>query len=313
MKVSVRLARVIVTLLILIILIFVGCQRASRSATADNPNVQISLQPAPETGTLVVNLTDSSGTPITDATVALEGNMNHAGMMPVLADAVADNADGKSDGHYTLPFPMAMLGDWIVSVTVNQANGGSFKRDLPVTVSAEGIQGDSVKPLDSAGPPQNASPSSGDDSSNGRAGETTLQIEEPMARPAPLAGGTGALYFVLENQGNSPVTLVGAESPAAGAVELHTTQNDNGVMRMRPVTDGIKIDPGKSVELTPGSMHMMLVDLTAPLMVGDSFDVTLHFDGAPDLTFTAPVVNMDATMNDSTMNDSMDSSMHDGM
>jgi len=224
--------------------------------------------------------------------------------MPVLADAVADNADGKADGRYTLPFPVSMLGDWIVSVTVNQADGSTFKRDLPVRVSEEGIQGDSVKPLDSASPAQHASPSNGAEVSRGQAGDATLQIEKPMARPAPLAGGTGALYFILHNRGEAPVKLLGADSPAAGAVEIHTTENDNGVMRMRQITAGVEIDPGNSVKLTPGTMHMMLVNLKAPLAVGDTLKVTLHFEGAKDLTVDVPVVSIEATL---------DSSMGDGM
>ncbi len=47
------------------------------------------------------------------------------------------------------------------------------------------------------------------------------------------------------------------------------------------------------VELTPGAMHLMLVDLAAPLAEGDTVEVTLHFEGADDFTFDAPVVNMD--------------------
>src|SRR3954447_25862986 len=163
MKYSVRLVRVIVSLLILIILIFIGCQRAGRSATSnpDNANVQIALQPVPQAGTLIVILTGAGGAPVTDAKVALEGNMNHPGMIPVEADAITDNADGKADGHYTLPFNMDMLGDWIITVTVTQADGTTFKRDLPLQVSEQGIKGDSVKPLDSAGPSSDNNTSNG--------------------------------------------------------------------------------------------------------------------------------------------------------
>jgi copper(I)-binding protein len=124
-------------------------------------------------------------------------------------------------------------------------------------------------------------------------GSAHLTVHEPMARPAPLAGGTGAVYFMLENHGDAPVTLTGAESSASAAVEFHTTINDNGVMRMRQLTDGVTINPGESIDLTPGAMHLMLIDLAAPLGEGDQVEVTLHFTGADDLTFTAPVVNMD--------------------
>jgi copper(I)-binding protein len=119
-----------------------------------------------------------------------------------------------------------------------------------------------------------------------------MHIHDPMARPAPLAGGTGAVYFSLHNGGDTSVQLLGVESPAASAVEIHTTQDDNGVLRMRQIT-GLKLEPDESIQMTPGAMHLMLVDLAAPLAEGDTIEVTLHFEGADDLTFAVPVVGMD--------------------
>lgn len=266
-----KFARATMVVLFLMLFILVGCQGSGQAGGGDNADVQIALQPLPQEDVLVVVLSNADGTPITDATVAVEGNMNHAGMAPVLADAVADDADGNADGHYRLPFTFTMLGDWILTVTVTQADGGSFRRDLEVVASQDGITGDSISAVMGDG----------------------LQVHAPMVRPAPLAGGTGAVYFVLHNGTDAPITWVGADSPAAEAAEIHTTQNDNGVMRMRQITDGVALGAGESVELTPGAMHLMLVNLAAPLAEGDIVQVTLHFEGADDLSFDAPVVNMD--------------------
>jgi copper(I)-binding protein len=304
---TVRLARLVLTVLILIILIFVGCRRAAQTPTADNSDLHIALQPMPAEETLVVILTDAAGTPVTGATIALEGNMNHAGMIPVLAEPVADDADGSADGRYHLPFTFTMLGDWIVTVTVTQADGSSFRRDLDVQASEEGIKGDTVVPAESATPAPEGnigSDAEGEahdtgDHEGGDHEESTsthapeLHIHDPMARPAPLAGGTAAVYFLLHNGGASPVTFTSAESPAASAVELHTTANDNGVMRMRQIPAGVELAAGESIQLTPGEMHLMLVDLAAPLAEGDTLAMTLHFAGAADLTFDVPVVAMD--------------------
>jgi copper(I)-binding protein len=119
-----------------------------------------------------------------------------------------------------------------------------------------------------------------------------------MARPAPLVGGTGAVYFSLHNGGDTPIKFIGADSPAASAVELHTTINDNGVMRMRQITGGVELGADESIQLTPGTMHLMLVDLAAPLVEGEMIEVTLHFEGADDLTFEVPVVGMDDLADD---------------
>src|SRR5215207_4905622 len=110
---TIRLARLALSVLIIIILAFVGCQRSRQSSEADNTALQIALQPLSAQDALVVVLTGANGAPVTDATVALEGNMSHPGMVPVVTDAVADEADGSADGHYQLPFTFNMLGDWI--------------------------------------------------------------------------------------------------------------------------------------------------------------------------------------------------------
>jgi copper(I)-binding protein len=298
---SIRLARLVVSMLVLAVLIFVGCQRVERAPATDDSGVQIALQPVPLEDAMVVVLTDAEGAPITDATVALEGNMNHAGMIPVLADAVADDADGSADGRYRLPFTFTMLGDWIITVTVTQADGSAFSRNLDVRANAENFEGDEILPMEEM--PSGASSATDDhshadhdaDDHEGVTGPhaAVVHVHDAMARPAPLAGGTGAVYFFFHNGSDTPVTLVGADSPAAGAVEIHTTINDNGVMRMRQLTEGIELGPDESTYLEPGGMHLMLIDLVAPLAEGDTIEVTLHFDSADDFTIEVPVVNMD--------------------
>ncbi len=44
----------------------------------------------------------------------------------------------------------------------------------------------------------------------------------------------------------------------------------DGVMRMREVTGGLAIPAGGSVELKPGGLHIMFVDLKAGLKAGDT-------------------------------------------
>ncbi len=297
---SIRAARPTLVVLILIALLLAACQRPASSSGEDNADVQISLQPAPEEEAMIVMLANADGTPITDAIVALEGNMNHAGMIPVLAEEVTDDADGSVDGHYRLPFTFTMLGDWIITVDVTLADGSSFSRNLDVRASENEISGDAVVTAENSAPAAaedadhehtNHDPSDHSDVTGVHA--AVMHIHDPMARPAPLAGGTGAVYFLLHNGGDTEVTLTGGESPAAGAVEIHTTENDNGVLRMRQITGGVVLGPDESIRLEPGGMHLMLANLVAPLAEGDSIEVTLHFEGADDFTFTVPVVGLD--------------------
>ena len=48
-------------------------------------------------------------------------------------------------------------------------------------------------------------------------------------------------------------------------------------MKMHALKDGLEIPPGKTVELKPGSYHVMLMDLKSPLMKDTMIPVTLVF------------------------------------
>ena len=55
---------------------------------------------------------------------------------------------------------------------------------------------------------------------------------------------------------------------------------DNGVMKMRPVTKGLEIKPGQTIELKPGGYHLMFVGLKSPFEQGQRVKATLDFEKA---------------------------------
>jgi periplasmic copper chaperone A len=69
---------------------------------------------------------------------------------------------------------------------------------------------------------------------------------------------------------------------------------NNGVMTMRPLDQGLTIDPGKTVKLAPGSYHLMLFDLKSPLKQGDKVPVTLEFEKAGKVKVSLDVQGVDA-------------------
>ena len=93
-------------------------------------------------------MAEPDGTLVTDATVSLEGNMNHAGMAPVLGDGVKDDADGTLDGSYRMPFAFSMAGDWIVTVSIERT-GITETKDINVLVGDSDV---TVKGADSDRP-----------------------------------------------------------------------------------------------------------------------------------------------------------------
>lgn len=86
---------------------------------------------------------------------------------------------------------------------------------------------------------------------------------------------TGAFMQLRSSDGAS---LVGAESPVAGTVEIHEMRMEDNVMRMRAVPK-VELPAGQAVELKPGGYHVMLMDLKAPLKQGDTVPIRLKLRG----------------------------------
>jgi copper(I)-binding protein len=135
-----------------------------------------------------------------------------------------------------------------------------------------------------------------------------LTIVDVRARPAPLAGGTGAVYFTVLNGLDQDVRLVSASSPAARIVETHETVSENGVMKMIPLPDGYEIPAGEALVLKPGGKHIMLIDVVRPLQPGDEFSLTVNFDNGESIELTVPVLDMQMQM---PMHDMEHGSSHD--
>lgn len=62
-------------------------------------------------------------------------------------------------------------------------------------------------------------------------------------------------------------------------VQVHDMQMHDGVMKMRE-HGRLDIPAGKTIELAPGGMHLMLMGLKKPLKAGDAISVKMTFVGA---------------------------------
>ena len=116
-----------------------------------------------------------------------------------------------------------------------------------------------------------------------------VTVDEPYVRLAPPnAPATGA-FMVIKNAGDKDVKVVKADNPASKATELHTHLNENGVMKMRPVA-AIDVKSKGEAVLKPGGLHVMLIDLKAPMKEGDVVPITLTFDDGSSKKVDAKVV-----------------------
>lgn len=116
-------------------------------------------------------------------------------------------------------------------------------------------------------------------------------VHEPYVRLAPPnAQATGA-FMVIRNTGSKDAKLVKADNPASRLTELHTHINDQGVMRMRQV-QAIDLPAKGEAVLKPGGLHVMLIDMKAPLAEGEIVPITLTFDDGSSKRIDVKVVRM---------------------
>src|SRR6516162_3525446 len=108
----------------------------------------------------------------------------------------------------------------------------------------------------------------------------TLDIADPWSRATPKGSSVAAGYMTIRNTGSTPDRLISGSSDVTSKFEVHEMKMENGVAKMRPVKGGLEIKPGETVELKPGSFHVMFVGLKKPLSAGDHFKATLVFEKA---------------------------------
>ena len=136
-----------------------------------------------------------------------------------------------------------------------------------------------------------------DDSSSGSGPEIT----KVWARTSPMETSLGAVYMSIASKDGDELTDVSVDPSIAAMAQIHemvmatadtsmsmTSDAPSGEMVMQEV-DSVMIDAGGSVDLKPGSYHIMLLELVAPLELGAKFDVTLTFSKAGKITVTAEV------------------------
>ncbi len=108
----------------------------------------------------------------------------------------------------------------------------------------------------------------------------SIQIVHPWTRATPKGAKVAGGYMTIRNHGTVSDRLIGGSSTVAGRFEVHQMTTEQNVMIMRPVSGGLEIKPGETVELKPESFHVMLLDLRQPLAKGERVKGTLVFEQA---------------------------------
>jgi periplasmic copper chaperone A len=155
----------------------------------------------------------------------------------------------------------------------------------------------------------------------------TIEVTDVRSRMSPKLASAAAIYLTLTNPTDTDDALVAARvsEDVAAAVELHETYEITGdedpedsagmhggdddagmgdddpgdegtgmdadaapMMGMREIPS-IPVPAGGEVELVPGGLHLMVMDLVVDLEVGDVYELVLEFELAGPVTVTVEV------------------------
>ena len=129
-------------LVVFSLVFMVGCRppESPERATGNNGSdagVRVSLElpqePAVGPADVRVYLLGTDNEAVSDASITVTGTMTHAGMEPVITEAVP-----TEDGLYqTEDFEFTMAGDWLLEADVTLADGGEAGDEMAVTVPGE--------------------------------------------------------------------------------------------------------------------------------------------------------------------------------
>ncbi|MAR93306.1 MAG: copper chaperone PCu(A)C [Pseudomonadota bacterium] len=115
-----------------------------------------------------------------------------------------------------------------------------------------------------------------------------LRVSDGWVREVPPVSANTAAYFTLHNDSGQPRLLLSAQSAAATAVELHTSEEKDGMSSMRRL-ERVEVPANGQVAFRPGGHHVMLIGLNGPLKQGQEVGLTLTFEGGETLEVALPV------------------------
>ena len=116
-----------------------------------------------------------------------------------------------------------------------------------------------------------------------------LMVSDPWVRAAPPNAPALAAFMTLENHTNSDLALVEVRTSLPVArVELHRTIMADGMMKMVQQKQ-MPVAAHGSLQLKPGSRHIMLIGPKEVPVMGDSVALTLVLSDGSEQKITAKV------------------------
>ena len=207
--------------------------------------------------TLLLSVTDASGKAIAEpGSLTLRADMDHAGMVPVIAEA-----ERAVNGVFSVPFTWTMGGGWIVEATLTLPNGDIARQTYNLEILSEATMDDAAA------------------------------MDHGEMDAAAMSGESSAVYLRIENRGADDITITAASSDAASHVEFHETVVVDDIARMEAL-GGLRVPAGETIELRPGGAHIMLMGLQRDLTPDSQLTLRLSCDKGETYHLDVSIMNM---------------------
>lgn len=244
------------TLILVIVVLLAGCRQQQFSSADLRLEMSAGDKRVGET-TLLLRVSDRDGKPVRDpGALSLRGDMDHAGMTPVLAEA-----ERAVDGVFKVPFEWTMGGGWMVEARLTLPNGDVAVETFEFEILSQAAEAD------------------------------MNHGDMPDMDHGAMPGESSAVYLRIRNRGDGDVTIVSASTAAAAEVAFHRTALAGEMARMKAV-DSLRIPAGDTLDLAPGGLHIMLSGLAADLPPESALTLRLESESGEVYELEIPVMNM---------------------
>ena len=105
-----------------------------------------------------------------------------------------------------------------------------------------------------------------------------------------MVADAAAFYVTVENDGETDEQLVGATSDRCGAIEIHNSEMNDGVMQMgQAEPELLAVPSGGTLVMAPAGLHVMCLQVTESPQLGEEIDLTLEFESGTTLRTTVSI------------------------
>ena len=115
-----------------------------------------------------------------------------------------------------------------------------------------------------------------------------LQFTETWIKNLPPPVPVRAGYMTIHNPQTAALTIVSLRSDAFANIEIHRTIEQDGMMHMEQIPQ-LTVEPGSTVHLSPGGLHLMLMRPVEPTKPGDLVEITILLDDGSEQALTLTV------------------------